>query len=263
MVKAISAVVLGALVLSAVWFLPKPAFDLLILAMALLGLAEFSRIFLRDRMERLATIAGGGLLSATVIFCRISPCSASVMAVAVLFALCMFFMWRTRELPGVAERLGLSVLGVVYLGLAFSFWAPLRALDMGREFVLLALVPACLCDTFAYIAGKCFGKRKFAPMVSPNKTMEGFAGALAGSLVGVFAVRWLLMPHMPASLAALFAGVIWIVSPMGDLIESMLKRSAGVKDSGNLIPGHGGILDRLDALIFTGPAVYVIAKYMI
>lgn len=259
MVRVMTAIFLGVVVLAAVWWLPAWGFNLLILAMALAGLVEYGRIFLPDPVERSGMVVGGGIVSATMLFNPAGAEAAIIVLTGVLFGLALLFMKRAPALPGVADRWALAMLGVLYLGVAFSFWAPLRGAAMGRELVLLALVPACLCDTFAYVFGKAFGKRKFAPMVSPNKTMEGFAGALVGSLAGTFAVRWLLVPHMPVAMAAAFAVVIWIVSPFGDLVESMLKRSAGVKDSGTVIPGHGGILDRLDALVFTGPAAYAFA----
>ncbi len=136
-------------------------------------------------------------------------------------------------------------------------------MEGGQSIVLLVLAPACLCDTFALIAGKAFGRHKFAPLVSPQKTVEGFIGALFGSVLGVAAIKWLLIPDINWYLVLGLAVVIWITSPFGDLVESMLKRSCGVKDSGVIIPGHGGILDRLDALIFTGPAAYVYMKYVV
>ncbi len=99
-------------------------------------------------------------------------------------------------------------------------------------------------------------------MVSPNKTLEGYAGALLGSALGTGIVfAWGLQEYAVVHAVAI-ALLIWIVAPMGDLIESMLKRSFGVKDSGTLLKGHGGILDRLDALIFSGPVVYAYAKYL-
>ena len=132
-----------------------------------------------------------------------------------------------------------------------------------RWVLLLAMVPACLCDVFGLIAGKCVGRHKLAPMVSPNKTVEGLIGALAGSMLGAFAVRYAILPELSALAVAGLAVVIWISSPFGDLVESLMKRSCGVKDSGAIIPGHGGVLDRLDALVFTGPAAYAYVKYVI
>ena len=261
MTRIVTAIALGAAVVAAVWWLPAAYFNLLILAVASLGLLELAGIYLPDRVERCSSVAAGAAVSAAVLFGE--GFGFALLALpAVFFALSLLFMRRTPELTGVAQRLGIASMGILYVGVSFSFWGPLRELSFGRELVLLALAPACLCDTFAYVAGKTMGKHKFAPRVSPNKTMEGFFGALAGSLAGVFLVRWLLLPHITWQSAAAFAVLVWIVSPFGDLVESMLKRSAGVKDSGNLIPGHGGVLDRLDALIFTGPAAYAFARYI-
>jgi len=180
-----------------------------------------------------------------------------------LFLLTLIFMWRTVQMKGVAERIGLSALGMLYLGVSFSFWVWLRKMDHGNTAVLFAIAPACLCDTFAFVFGKAFGRHKFAPKASPNKTMEGFFGALVGSVAGVLVIWYFLAPHLQWYLPIGLACIIWITSPFGDLIESMLKRSCGVKDSGTIVPGHGGVLDRLDALIFTAPAAYLYLKYVI
>lgn len=263
MVRTVVAIALGASIVAAIWWLPARGFDLLVLVAAFLGLLEYGRMFFADPVERGAAILAGGAMAANMLFCPEGADSSTILLTLLLFALALVFMWRTKDLPGVADRLALALLGVLYLGFAFCFWSLLRHLPLGRELVLLALVPACLCDTFAYLVGKAVGRRKFAPQVSPQKTMEGFAGALAGSIGGVLVVRQLLLPTLSFGEALLFAIVIWIVSPFGDLIESMFKRSAGVKDSGTIIPGHGGILDRLDALIFTAPAAYALAKYVI
>lgn len=263
MVRVITALIMAAAILAAVWWLPSGGFFALVFIAAISGIHEYSKMFFVDRVERLGTVAAGALVAATILFCPAGPEAVSVILAAVLFGISILFMWRAKELLGVANRMGLSVYGILYLGLAFAMWGSLRQMPFGRELVLFALVPACLCDTFAFIAGKTFGNRKFAPLVSPNKTMEGFFGALAGSIVGTFIVKFVLLSFVPWHTALLFAFVIWIVSPFGDLIESLLKRSCNVKDSGDLIPGHGGILDRLDALIFTAPAAYVFAKYVI
>lgn len=263
MVRTVTAIVLGFGIVAAVWWLSPPAFGALAFITAVAGLFEYGRMFFADRVERWATVAAGTILAATMGFHPDGAEAAAVALALLLFALALLFMWRTKELPGVADRLALAVLGVLYLGFAFSFWTWLRLLPLGKELVLLALAPACLCDTFAYLAGKAIGRHRFAPMVSPNKTMEGFGGALVGSLVGVFLVRWILLPELDWSLALALAMIVWITSSMGDLVESMFKRSRGVKDSGVIIPGHGGVLDRLDALIFTGPAAYVFARYAI
>ena len=260
MVRVVAAIVLGLLALTAILLLPGWGIDALILIVVLGGLVEFGRMFLADRVERWAMVLLG-LCVAVAMLVAPSPAETAVWLLAMgLFAIALLFMRRAGELSGIAERLGLAMLGVVYLGAAFPFWGWIARMDFGREFILMALLPACLCDSFALGAGKAFGRHKFAPMVSPNKTMEGFAGALVGSLAGTFLIRWWLLPQVGILEAAGLALVIWITSPFGDLVESMLKRSCGVKDSGAIIPGHGGVLDRLDALVFTAPATYLYLK---
>lgn len=263
MIRIMTAIILGILVVAAVWWLPGWGFSSLVFFVVALSLFEYVRMFLKDAFERSGTMAAGLVVAAAMLFFHRSAENILLLACGVVFALSLLFMWRTKEMQGTAERLALATLGVFYLGLAFPFWGWMREMDFGRELILFALVPACLCDTFGYIVGKAFGRRQLARAISPKKTVEGFAGALLGSMLGAFLIRGLLFPNLAWPVVLLLAAIIWITSPVGDLIESMLKRSCGVKDSGTIIPGHGGVLDRLDALIFTGPAMYLYAKYML
>jgi phosphatidate cytidylyltransferase len=149
------------------------------------------------------------------------------------------------------------VTGIVYAGFLTTFLAKLKVFPIhGGDNVLLVLVVAWLADTGGYFAGRFLGKAKLYEAVSPKKTWAGAWGGLAGSIVGVAALKlihasWLTWPDVfaiaiPAS----------ILGQMGDLAESLIKRSVGVKDSGALLPGHGGILDRIDAVLFIAPYVY-------
>jgi len=136
-------------------------------------------------------------------------------------------------------------------------------LRFGFGWTVLAFVATWANDTFAYFGGRFFGRHKMLPTISPKKTWEGFAGGAIGSVVGclvllaIFPARWL--PGLTVAGCFLVGGVAALLGPTGDLVESMLKRAAGVKDSGSLIPGHGGLLDRIDALLFVAPWVYVCA----
>ena len=263
MTRIVAAIVMALAVLGVVWWLPAWGLSIFILLAAGVGLAEFTRMFLADRVERWTAFGAGLVAAGCMIFSRDDAEAVVLVLAGLLFVVALLFMRRAQALEGIADRLGLAVMGVLYLGVAFPVWSWLASLPAGRSIVLLALVPACLCDTFGLATGKAFGRHKLAPLVSPKKTQEGLAGALVGSIIGVFLMRLILLPQLPFADAAALAVVIWIASPMGDLIESMIKRSAGVKDSGTIIPGHGGLLDRLDALTFAGPFAYVYVKYIL
>jgi phosphatidate cytidylyltransferase len=117
-------------------------------------------------------------------------------------------------------------------------------------------------DTAAYYSGRTFGKRKLYPMVSPNKTIEGSLGGLVGSLAGVFIARATFFPQLSVVDSIALPVILGVLGQLGDLFESMLKRSFGVKDSGTIIPGHGGILDRLDSILFAAPAAFLYVHYV-
>lgn len=262
-IRVVTAIVLALFILGIIFLAPPWGIQALVLLAVALGMLEYTRMFLPDPGERWCTVAAGIAAAAFMVFGSKSGMFVPLMLSALLFLLALVFMKRAVELQGSAGRLALAMMGVLYLGIAFPFWSWVVRMPAGKGLLLIALVPACLCDTFALLAGKTFGKHKMAPRVSPGKTLEGLAGALVGSVVGVFLVRWVLIPSFPASDAWLLSLIIWVTSPLGDLIESYLKRSSGVKDSGTIIPGHGGVLDRLDALIFTGPAAFAYFTYVL
>ena len=261
MIRVLSAIVLGLVVLGIVWFLPGWGVGLLVILASALGLMEFGRMFLPNAVERWAMFIVGLATAAMMVLFPDAPEKILLVLVFDLFILTFVWIRASEDVAGSAARLAIALMGVVYLGIAFPFWSWIEGLPGGKEIILLALVPACLCDTCALVFGKTIGRHKLAPVVSPNKTVEGLAGALVGSFVGVFLMRWILVPQLPIEHALVLTILIWVTSPFGDLVESFFKRSSGVKDSGTIIPGHGGVLDRLDALIFTGPAVYAYFKY--
>ncbi|MCG8403027.1 MAG: phosphatidate cytidylyltransferase, partial [Firmicutes bacterium] len=131
----------------------------------------------------------------------------------------------------------------------------LSTLDNSLIWLIFLLVCTWSSDTGAYLVGRKWGKRKMAPSLSPGKTVEGAAGGVLGSLLAaaLVAVFYRELPELPVLVLGVLVGV---AAQVGDLMESALKRQAGVKDSGRLIPGHGGILDRFDSMLFTAPLVY-------
>ncbi|MDM7998527.1 MAG: CDP-archaeol synthase [Dehalococcoidia bacterium] len=154
-----------------------------------------------------------------------------------------------------------TLAGILYLGWMLSYYVMLRQLDEGRELVILALFTTFACDTTAYFVGRAWGKHHMTPAISPHKTWEGAAGGLLGAVAAAALLCFLLNLGdwaLPLNyLEAVGMGcLIGVVAQLGDLLESVLKRRAGVKDSGRILPGHGGVLDRIDSLVFIGVIVY-------
>ncbi len=181
----------------------------------------------------------------------------SVLPALVIVLICYFVIRFVivrdgSALKGVAVRF----FGVLYIALLFSHFISLRQIPRGNLWLLFALAIVWAGDTGAYYGGRAWGKKKLSPVVSPNKTVEGALAGLVASmcagLIFVFA-SGLDIPVLLTLFLALLAGVAGI---FGDLTESYIKRSAGVKDSGKLIPGHGGLLDRVDSVLFAVPVVY-------
>jgi phosphatidate cytidylyltransferase len=135
-----------------------------------------------------------------------------------------------------------------------------RGAALGLAWFLLALITTWLTDTFAYLGGRAFGKHLLAPVVSPKKTWEGFAAGIVGAILTAVIANWCFGVGMRPLIAALVGILIALAATVGDLAESLLKRQTGVKDSGTLIPGHGGILDRIDGLLFAFIVVYYVAR---
>ena len=156
-----------------------------------------------------------------------------------------------------------SIAGVAWVGGGGAAAVAMLKLPAGglRLLVGFVLVTA-LDDIAAYFAGTAFGKHKMAPSISPAKSWEGFAGGLAGALGGG-AVFGVVMTQLTVLEGVAIGGICGLLAPAGDLVESMVKRELGIKDSGRLLPGHGGFLDRLDAILFCAPAVYVFSRFVV
>jgi phosphatidate cytidylyltransferase len=166
------------------------------------------------------------------------------------------------QLPRAPLRVGLAVLGAAYPGLALASLVQLRSAPQGLGFIGLCLAGTWLNDTGAYFAGRTLGRRKLYPRISPSKTWEGAIGGLVASIAGALVVRAFLLPGIPWVAAAAIGAGCGILGPLGDLSESMLKRAFDKKDSSHILPGHGGLLDRIDALLFNAPFVWLCARIL-
>lgn len=169
-----------------------------------------------------------------------------------------------RESPAAMLKTAGGTLLPIVVGLLLSYPIALRNHpEVGRQLVVLLFLALIPGDTAAYYVGRKFGRHKLAPAVSPKKTWEGAAGGVVAGLCGVLLVRWLWFPELPLIHAAILGVLLASAGILGDLAESMVKRASGVKDSSGLLPGHGGVLDRMDSLLFSGPILYYYFQHFV
>jgi phosphatidate cytidylyltransferase len=231
---------------------------------ALLGLFEFYGLL---RARGLRPLQRSGLALAVLVFVEVALPAwghAPLWPLGVLVVL-IATLGRGADIETTMPAAAGSLLGAVYLGGLGGAMAALRTLappEQGpwRLGLLLAIIMAS--DTAAFFVGSAWGRTKLAPRISPHKTVEGALGGLVGGVIGALAIRQLGLPGMPLGHAVGLGLLVAGLGILGDLDESLLKRWAGVKDSGTLFPGHGGMLDRLDSLLFGAPVLYYYFLYV-
>ena len=172
-----------------------------------------------------------------------------------------FIISVSDDIKLAPTKLALTLFGIIYIGFLFSHLILLRKIELvGKQWVFFVLVATFLADTLAAYTGSYLGKRKLIPKVSPGKTWEGFLGGCAGSILAAIAFGSIFLSEIHFIHLLVLGISIGVIGLFGDLLESVLKRSVEVKDSGTMLPGHGGWLDRVDALIFTAPFTYYYVK---
>jgi len=273
--RILTSAVLISLTLAALFLLPPRAFGVVLLGVMLAAAHEWNRLAGFGR-GRAAMFLGGVLLfGAWLLF---GPTGfdhgwpqgvvLAVCGVATVFWLLFATPWVVRRWPR-RSPLAMAVVGWIVLAGVFVALVELQA--RSPWLVLAAMAIVWIADTAAYFSGSAFGRRKLAPEVSPGKTWEGVYGALIATGLYALALLW-VAPHAGyASAQSLMAVAGWLavvlgltaLSIVGDLFESQLKRQRGVKDSGRVLPGHGGVLDRIDALLAAMPAAALVVQYAI
>ena len=230
---------------------------LLCLLICALALTEYSGLLLRGRpfAEKAGLVAIG---CAFFLATSLRPGLVLPWVISAVLASGLLVLSRASDPTTAAPRVATMVFGVFYVGGLLAALPLLHANDLaGPAWVALAIAMTFANDTGAYFTGRAIGRHKLAPALSPAKTIEGAVGGMGATLLVTLAGRAWFVPSLSLRDCFALALPAAVLGPAGDLLESVLKRSAGAKDSGRLLPGHGGILDRIDALLFVGGYVYV------
>jgi len=252
--RALSTVVLLPLFIWIVLGGAPLAFDLMIVAVGILASWEFSRMFQRAGVPvfRDAGVVLGALLTASFL----APERIALVATASVMAVLALSLARPEPGPARWQAVAVTLLGLAWINALLGHTILLRALPEGLHWVLLLVWVTWIGETAAYTVGSLVGRHKLAPGISPGKTVEGALAQLVGSPLAALAAQGWLFPGLSARDALLVGLLLGVVGQLGDLAESALKRSVGTKDAGQLIPGHGGMLDRVDGLLFNAPALF-------
>lgn len=245
------------LLIAAVWFsrpeYPFPWFTVLVAIWGLLALFEFYKL-----------VGGTGVLPLTyfglvwTLLFILSPhfhydfLMPLLLTSAVVLSLIWLLLRRQKE--GAFISWAWTIAGILYIGWLLSYFVALRGLDDGRNWVFLALAANFGSDTAAFFTGRALGRHHLAPSISPGKTWEGAIAGVLGAII--ISLLFTLLIPISYGQAILLGLLVSIFGQLGDLVESLLKRNMGVKDSGKLLPGHGGFLDRIDSVVFAGIVVY-------
>ncbi len=232
-----------------------------LLGISLIGMQELYKA-MKVRTDQFNALEIAGYLGAVIYYVLMAADFEKYGMMGVIIAFMIFMFVYVFNYPRFhAEQVMPAFFGVVYVAVMLSFIYLTRKLPDGKFLVWLIFLCSLGCDTCAYCVGMLIGKHKMAPVLSPKKSVEGGIGGVAGAaLLGVI---YAAATGGPMAEYALICAVGALISMVGDLAASAIKRNQGIKDYGKLIPGHGGILDRFDSVIFTAPAIYFLAKLVL
>jgi phosphatidate cytidylyltransferase len=254
---------IASILISSLWWL----FVLLAAAAMVLGLWEF--YLLAKKLKLQPEVAAGYLAGAALITIPLQNDPANVLLVlfvviAVTIGTMIAFTLRGGPFDKMIASVGATLVGVLYVPLLGSHLVALRTgfpQPLSAHLLSFFFLVLMGSDVGAYYTGRTLGKRKLAPSISPGKTWEGAVGGVVAALLMADLAHFWFFRELPLKYMMPLAGVMAILGILGDLAESALKRSAGAKDAANILPGHGGILDRLDSLLFNAPLIYYFARF--
>ena len=265
MKRVLTALALVPVLIAIIGYAPPLCFLLLVCGASILALEEYFSLATQVGLEVFRVPGhGSSLLLLSSLYGSATNATSSWTVLLVLVAsLLLFFtlgLRRGNRLPTVLPGVAATLLGLLYVSLTLGLlvviqvsptsWGP------GKQWVFFLLIVVWFGDTGAYYMGRALGKHSLAPFISPKKTIEGALGGLLGNSLAAILSKQILLPDAQLPQLLVLALLLGIVSQIGDLSESALKRGAGVKDSSNLLPGHGGMLDRIDGVLFAGPVLF-------
>jgi phosphatidate cytidylyltransferase len=258
-IRIATAIIGVPAILALIYVAPPAGFYALTLVAGLIGTWELlGMTHAGDTGSRVLGVLVSAAVSLAIYFGGHDPRVAMTALIAVPLAGPLLTLFRLGDVRTAALRACAMGFAPLFAGLPLTLLALMRRdLPMGGHYVILAIGFAWLGDTGGYFAGRFLGKHKLYEAVSPKKTVEGAIGSLLGSIGWAILVHFLFLHELPLTHAIPLAVVAGALGQAGDLGESVIKRSTGVKDSGQIVPGHGGILDRVDALILTSAVVYL------
>jgi phosphatidate cytidylyltransferase len=242
---------------------PSVVLYLMVFLATFFGLREYYNLILPHSkwIERSVGIGLGLILSIAISFGGMKE--ISLFFVLVLLILSILFMATSKDLSSTVSHMGMALFGILFIGFLLAYVSLIRNMTNGRLWVLFLITTVWGGDISALLIGSFFGRHKLYPKISPQKTFEGLFGSMIGSIIVAFGFSLLFIPKIEKGFCISLAIGLGILGQLGDFTESMLKRSAQVKDSGNLIPGHGGMLDRLDSFLFSAPFLHYCLLYLL
>lgn len=251
------------LILYVILFAPFAVLELMLVILSGIGAYELMKCIHASAQWRQTAAQG----AAFIVFCQCFINAQFTMPVVLLFVIAFFAVavWKGGEVKWL--ELSTSIFAVVVIPYAFTAFLRLNEYGYHRAFLLLPLIFSFASDTGAFFAGRSFGKHKLAPKVSPNKTVEGAIGGLAGNAIGGIVFAFVMNQWLGQSINYLMMAILGvlcsIVAQLGDLSFSLIKREFGIKDYGNLFLAHGGVLDRFDSVLFVAPVLTMVVPWLL
>jgi phosphatidate cytidylyltransferase len=248
-----------------IWCGPPFMYSVFIAIVCVVALWEYFRIILPGSSPKDGVLALSLVIGPLIVLVSGKNSFSPVISLLTFNLLLtgMTAVFRFKSHPGITDLVAKQALGMIYIPLCLSYLLLIRNGDAGIAWTFFLLCTIFAGDTGAFYAGSYLGRHKLCPSVSPGKTIQGALGGLLANVIIGSIFKYFFLENLPWGPSLLFCISVGIAGQIGDLFESAFKRAADIKDSGSILPGHGGILDRIDALLFATPVAYFFKQYLL